>query len=119
MLKLHAEVVFGGPCKRPGRVTYHRLGLLEGRGFLDLSEARSRLYQSRFLQVNTHFEGFFEIYKIISTSLQTFFIFEDFCTIYSKFSRFFVNFRRRTLKFAKFRQNLTDLFQNFAKFSGF
>ena len=29
-----------------------------------LSEARSRLYQHRFLQLNSHFSAFFKIYKI-------------------------------------------------------
>ena len=33
--------------------------------FRQLERARSRLYRSRFLQPNTHFAGFFEIYKIV------------------------------------------------------
>ena len=33
--------------------------------FRQLGRARSRLYQSRFLQPNTHFAAFFEIYKNI------------------------------------------------------
>ena len=31
---------------------------------ITLSEARSRLYQRRFLQPNSHFAAFFKIYKI-------------------------------------------------------
>ena len=37
---------------------------------ITLSEARSRLYQHRFLQPNTHFSAFFEIYKIIWLNFQ-------------------------------------------------
>ena len=33
-----------------------------------LQKARSRLYRSRFLQPNTHFSAFFEIYKICNPS---------------------------------------------------
>ena len=33
-------------------------------GHVTLSEARSRLYQRRFLQLNTHFSTFFDIYKM-------------------------------------------------------
>ena len=36
--------------------------------FRQLVRARSRLYRSRFLQPNTHFAAFFEIYKIIIPS---------------------------------------------------
>ena len=32
---------------------------------ITLSEARSRLYQHRFLQLNTHFAAFLEIYKML------------------------------------------------------
>ena len=38
------------------------------RDFCQLERARSRLYRSRFLQPNTHFAAFFEIYKIIIPS---------------------------------------------------
>ena len=38
--------------------------------YITLSEARSRLYQHRFLQPNTHFSAFFEIYKIIWLNFQ-------------------------------------------------
>ena len=74
------------------RAVYHRLGLLESRGFLDLSEARSRLYQSRSLQVKTHPTPFVKIYKIMCIIIvcYSFFYFDEcetFCNISAKSSR--------------------------------
>ena len=60
--------------------------------------ARSRLYQSRCLQVNTHFAEFFEIYKILCTfaplhpeNLQ---IFSLLCTF---FANVFLEFEKKML----------------------
>ena len=87
--------------------------------FRQLVTARSRLYRSRFLQPNTHFAAFFEIYKIIiplhrpefkilanfrrkvfaifkisSKKLTFFMIFIGFCTDFNKFSRNFAKICR-------------------------
>ena len=71
--------------------------------FRQLVRARSRLYQRRFLQPNTHFEVFFKIYKIcnplhrsdlkISTKLrQTSSYFAQFSNKNRYFSTLFINF---------------------------
>ena len=54
--------------------------------FLDLSEARSRLYRSRSLQPNTHVAAFFEIYNIQKPLHRSKFkILQKFDNILSKF----------------------------------
>ena len=47
--------------------------------FLDLSEARSRMYRSQLLQLKAHAAEIFKLYKIINTSFQMFSNFLDFC----------------------------------------
>ena len=57
---------------RPG---YDALATMLLPRHITLSEARSRLYQQRFLQPNTHFAAFCEIYKMSSLNVQNFAIF--------------------------------------------
>ena len=82
--------------------------------FRQLVRARSRLYRSRFLQPNTHFAAFFEIYKNIIPSHR------------SKFKKF-ANFRREVfaifkiscknlLFFTVFVDFCTDFDENFSEF---
>ena len=47
-------------------------GFPVSRYLFKLVGVRSRLYQHRFLQVNTHFAGFFEIYTIAKLNFQNF-----------------------------------------------
>ena len=82
--------------------------------FRQLERAVSRLYRSRFLQPNTHFAAFFEIYKNIIPSHR------------SKFKKF-ANFRREVfaifkilfknlLLFTVFVDFCTDFDENFSEF---
>ena len=65
---------------------------------ITLSEARSRLYQRRSLQVNSHFSAFFKIYKIFTILRR------------SNLNFFLQNFVKKFVILKKFSQNL-----NFAK----
>ena len=47
--------------------------------------ARSRLYRSQSLQVNTHFAAFFKIYKIIGIPFLILLFFQIFCTVFTIF----------------------------------
>ena len=53
-----------------------------------LSEARSRLYQRRSLQVNSHFAAFFKIYKIVTLLRRSN------LKIFQNFVKFFVILRK-------------------------
>ena len=79
--------------------------------FQTLSEARSRLYQRRFLQPNTHFAAFFEIYKKIIFSRANF---ANFCKN-CKICKIMQNFQ----KSAKFCKNLQIFMQNFTEICRF
>ena len=94
------------------------MGSLKGPRFLDLSEARSRLYQSRSLQVNSHFSHSFEIYKIILRSFQISWIFPRLLHHFCKIQHNFANFHRLKHKFAKFHQNFHEIFSEFHQISG-
>jgi len=79
-----------------------------------LSEACSRLYQSRPLQVNTstHFAGFFRAlqdYPYINPS------FVDFCTTSAKISTTLSNFTRGDINLKKHRQHFTNISRNLTK----
>ena len=87
-----------------------------------LGEARSRLYRRRFLQVNTHFAAFFEIYKIsipshrsnLENSVKNR---HQFCEIeYWKFNRNITIFAGKLLFLAeievKFCRNFANVLQN-------
>ena len=70
---------------------------------ITLSETRSRLYQHRSLQVNSHFSAFFEIYKI--------------CIIlYRSEIKFLEKIIQHFQKFVKLLQKIENL-QNFMKHS--
>ena len=113
------------------------LGTCTNYQFRKFQTARSRLYQSRFLQPNTHFAGFFEIYKIHKplhrSKIKNFRIFailfwknsvnsRDFLQIFLKsaeissfslrISRKFVGIPRNPRKLTEIRK----LLRNFAKF---
>ena len=45
--------------------------------------ARSRLYRSQSLQLNTHFAAFFKIYKIIGIPFLILLFFQIFCTVFT------------------------------------
>ena len=100
-----------------------------------LWEARSRLYRSQILQVNTHFAAFFEIYKIdilLHRSKLNFFVKnrQQFCEIEYWIEPLFNQFFHQNCYFsAKFWWNFVgisrmcskivevdDMFGNFAKF---
>ena len=68
-------------------------GVLQSIHFLDLSEARSRLYRSKILQANTRWKALDEIYIFSFAPFQISVIFQDFCTIFAKFGKIFVDFR--------------------------
>ena len=71
-------------------------GFPVSRYLFKLVGVRSRLYQHRFLQVNTHFAGFFEIYTITKLNFQNF---ADFRIIFQNFAE------------------ISGFLQNFAEFS--
>ena len=78
--------------------------------------ARSRLYRSRFLQLNTHFAAFFEIYNIFSLAFQ---ILRNFFRNFAKFSANFQNFAVRSRFcdfFAKFPRKFVGILQNVCVF---
>ena len=61
--------------------------------FWTLSEARSRLYQRRFLRSRAHFSVFFKLYIFSFAPFQISVIFQDVCTMFAKFGTIFVDFR--------------------------
>ena len=70
-----------------GRVYCQILGKLVDRffgfsKFQTLSEARSQLYQRRFLRPRRHFSAFFELYNFSFAPFQIFVIFENHCTVF-------------------------------------
>ena len=73
---------------------------------MHLSEARSRLYRSQILQVNTRWKALDEIYIFSFASLQISVIFQAFRTIFAKFEKKIVDFLYRW-----------QVLQNFVKFS--
>ena len=50
--------------------------------FWTLSEARSRLYQRRFLRSRAHFSAFFKLYIFSFAPFQNFVIFQNLCTMF-------------------------------------
>ena len=74
-----------------------------------LWRARSRLYQRQFLQVNSHFSGFFEIYQIHIPSHPCKF------KIYS-FLNFFSFFAKNSAIFRDFAEFSLFFFENFKEF---
>ena len=52
--------------------------------FWTLSEARSRLYQRRFLRSRAHFSAFFKLFIFSFAPFQISLIFQDLCTIFCK-----------------------------------
>ena len=71
-------------------------GFPVSRYLFKLVGVRSRLYQHRFLQVNTHFAGFFEIYTIAKLNFQNF---ADFHIIFQNFAEIF-GFLQNFLEFS-------------------
>ena len=71
-------------------------GFPVSRYLFKLVGVRSRLYQHRFLQVNTHFAGFFEIYTIAKLNFQNF---ADFHIIFQNFAENF-GFLQNFLEFS-------------------
>ena len=95
------------------------LGSTTNYQFRKFQTARSRLYQSRFLQPNTHFAAFSEIYKIHKPLHRSKF---KICIIFAfvcNFSDNFLDFCKILQKFAKidnfsprFSRNFTGIAQN-------
>ena len=92
-----------GRCRRQGYSTNHETlqnaliqlqsyvsvrvsptGSFRAYTFWNLSEARSQLYQRRFLRLKTHFSGFSKIYMFTFAPFQISAIFQDLCTIFLK-----------------------------------
>ena len=94
-------------------------------GFQTLSEARSLPYQCRILRPRRNFSAFFELYIFPYFSFAPLLIspiFQDLCTIFSKFHAFFAKFQKRskeTADFAKFYQNFTEFLRDFTEFQCF
>ena len=59
-------------------------GFFRAYTFWTLSEARSRLYQRRFLRSRAHFSAFFKLYIFSFAPFQISLIFQDLCTIFGK-----------------------------------
>ena len=72
--------------------------------FWTLSEARSRLYRSQILQVNTRRKALDEIYIFSFAPFQISVIFQDFCTILQNSTQFVLIFKRNG-RFCKFSSN--------------
>ena len=91
-------------------------GFFRAYTFWTLSEARSRLYQRRFLRPRPHFSAFFELYTFFLCTIPDFCDFSSLCTIFCKICRIFCGFSKETADFANFRQISTDfsgILQNF------
>ena len=80
-----------------------------------LWRARSRLYQRQFLQVNTHFSGFFEIYQIHIPSHRCKFKICRFFQNFPKISANFRDFAKFCRGFAIFRQKFDEILFCFFK----
>ena len=89
--------------------------------FRQLGRARSRLYRSRFLQPNTHFAAFFEIFKIYKPvhlsifKISNLLIFSNFCKISMNFRDFSQN---SSLNSAEISYNLLFFDEIFKDFAG-
>ena len=84
---------------------------------ITLSEARSRLYQHRFLQPNSHFAAFFKIDKIFTILRRSNL---KICKISSKFSGFWRKNCKISKNFKIFSKNLKffwNFSENFEQFS--
>ena len=89
---------------------------------LKLWRARSRLYQRRFLQQNTHFAAFFEIYKncnpLHRSKLEKF---RKFVNIFGDFSKDFCNFWMKIcdflVDFVDFHADFDRNFTNYRRIS--
>ena len=91
-------------------------GFFRAYTFWTLSEARSRLYQRRFLRPRPHFPPFFELYTFFLCTIPDFCDFSSLCTIFCKISRIFCGFSKETADFTNFRQISTyfsGILQNF------
>ena len=85
------------------------------------SDVRSRLYQRRFLQPNSHFSAFFKIYKIFRilrrSNLK---ILQNFVKIFGIFKKNLQNFKKKSNFFEKFENfekflKITKILTNFCK----
>ena len=102
-----------------GRYVISPTGSFRAYVFWTLSEARSWLYQRRFLRPRPHFSPFFKLYMFFLCTIPDFCDFSSLRTIFCKICRFFVDFSMETLDFAHVRQISTDFFRNFAEFQHF
>ena len=82
--------------------------------FRQLERAVSRLYRSRFLQPNTHFAAFFEIYKIIIPLHRS--QFNILANFRRKVSAFFKISSKMLIFFTMFIGFCSDFDENFAEF---
>ena len=85
---------------------------------LKLWRARSRLYRRRFLQPNTHFSAFFEIYKIYNLCTILNSKFADFFAKNCKFSLIFRIFAIFLVKSARIGDFLPNFSWNFVGIAG-
>ena len=84
--------------------------------FWTLSEARSRLYQRRFLRARAHFSAFFKLYIFSFAPFQISVIFQAFAPFFAKNWRSFCKISKKTAYSANFRQISTDFVRNFGEF---
>ena len=84
-----------------------------------LAEARSLLYRSQILQVNTRLKALDEIYMCSLAPFQVYVLFQKFDTNFANFDAFLLISReesQNTANFAFFRENFADFSRNFAEF---
>ena len=95
-------------CGRGADLRHGCLGSLRSR-HITLSEARSRLYRRRSLQVNSHFAAFFKIYKIFTILRRSN------LKILQNFVKIFGILKKNLQNFANF-QKKSKFFEIFEKF---
>ena len=78
--------------------------------FQTLSEARSQLYQRRFLRPRPHFSAFFKLYIFSFAPFQISLIFQDRCTIFWQNSMQFLLIFLEDSRFCNFSSNFSGFF---------
>lgn len=100
---------------RPPTVMLSSTGSFKSYVLNNLYQARSQLHQRRFLRLRRNFSGFLKIYVMIFI-FQISTIFQNFCTIFTKFQCNFARFRHSiTTDFSDFHQHLRKFYQKFTK----
>ena len=107
-------------CSRPRAPP---TGFFRAYTFWTLSEARSRLYQPRFLRPKPHFFCVFRALHFFFCTIPDFCDFSSLRTIFCKICRIFWGFSKETAGFAiffcKFSSNFNRFFRHVAEFQHF